>query len=80
MNAITAHLRPRRLGAAAVALTLAGTALAAAPAPASAATAPPVVSITQSPLSASLGAGSLGFSFEASDLARPGFTSGNLAS
>ncbi|MGH6657989.1 MAG: glycosyl hydrolase family 79 C-terminal domain-containing protein, partial [Actinocrinis sp.] len=45
---------------------------------ASAATAP-VVSITQTTTGTSLNPGSLGLSYEASDLALPSFTSGNLA-
>ena len=46
---------------------------------ATAATAPQVVTITQTTTGTSLTAGSLGLSFEASDLALPGFASGNLA-
>jgi hypothetical protein len=46
---------------------------------ADAASAPPVVTISTSTTGTSLTAGSLGLSFEASDLALPGFTGGNLA-
>ena len=45
-----------------------------------AAAAPPVVTIATTTTGTSLTAGSAGLSFEASDLALPGFTSGNLAS
>ncbi|MFC1411956.1 glycosyl hydrolase family protein [Streptacidiphilus sp. N1-12] len=44
------------------------------------AAAPPVITISPTTTGTSLTAGSLGLSFEASDLALPGFTSGNLAS
>ena len=72
-------LSRRRLAAATTALALAAAGSAFAGAPSAAAATPPVVAITQTPLSTSLTAGSLGLSFEASDLALPAFTSGNLA-
>ena len=43
------------------------------------AAAPPVITISSSTTGTSLTNGSLGLSFEASDLALPGFTGGNLA-
>jgi hypothetical protein len=64
----------------ALSILLAATVLAVAPPAASTAAAPPIVAITQTSTGTSLTAGSLGLSFEASDLALPGFTSGNLAS
>ncbi|HEY1488179.1 MAG TPA: glycosyl hydrolase family protein [Micromonosporaceae bacterium] len=64
----------------ALSILLAATVLAVAPPTASTAAAPPIVAITQTSTGTSLQAGSLGLSFEASDLALPGFTSGNLAS
>ena len=71
------------LFAAAIALVAAGAATAAAtasaPAAASAAASPQVVTIAQTPTGTSLSGDSLGLSFEASDLALPGFTSGDLA-
>jgi hypothetical protein len=45
-----------------------------------AATSPQVVTISQTPTGTSLTAASAGLSFEASDLALPGFTAGNLSS
>jgi hypothetical protein len=48
--------------------------------PAAAAATTPVIAITQTPTGTSLTARSMGLSFEASDLALPAFTSGNLAS
>ncbi|HXR73545.1 glycosyl hydrolase family protein [Actinocrinis sp.] len=62
---------------------LAATVVAAAavvPMPAALAASPAVVTISQTPTGATLSAGSLGVSYEASDLALPAFTSGNLAS
>ncbi len=56
---------------------IATTAAVASATPASAS--PPVITIAAPLLSTSLTAGSAGLSFEASDLALPGFTSGNLA-
>ena len=67
---------PRRPRALASAVLLAAAGLA--PSAAHAAS-PPVISIEASTTGTSLGAGSLGLSFEASDLAVPGFTGGNLA-
>jgi hypothetical protein len=64
-------------GAAAAAVTLAAAGICAGAAPASAATT--VVTITQTTTGTSLAASSPGLSYEASDLALPGFTSGNLA-
>jgi hypothetical protein len=58
----------------------AATAPAAAAATAPAAASPPVIAISQTPTGTSLTADSVGLSFEASDLALPGFASGNLAS
>ena len=58
----------------------AGTGITASAAVAAPAASPPVVAIAQTPTGTALTPGSLGFSFEASDLALPGFTSGNLAS
>ena len=55
-------------------------AAAAVPMPTAFAASPAVVTISQTPNGATLGAGSLGLSYEASDLALPAFTSGNLAS
>ncbi|MGH3167501.1 MAG: glycosyl hydrolase family protein [Trebonia sp.] len=49
-------------------------------APAGAATAPPVITISPTTTGTSLTAASEGLSFEASDLALPGFTDGDLAS
>jgi hypothetical protein len=63
---------------AATALALA-TGLAAAPS-AAAATAPPVISVSPTTTGTSLTEASAGLSFEASDLALPGFTAGDLAS
>ncbi|HEU5332417.1 MAG TPA: glycosyl hydrolase family protein [Actinocrinis sp.] len=65
------------VGAAAAAVTLAAAGVCAGAAPASAATT--VVAITQTTTGTGLAAGSLGLSYEASDLALPAFTSGNLA-
>jgi hypothetical protein len=48
--------------------------------PAGAATAPPVITISPTSTGTSLTAASAGLSFEASDLALPGFTGGDLAS
>ena len=62
---------------------LAATVVAAAavvPMPAALAASPTVVTISQTPTAAMLSARSLGLSYEASDLALPAFTSGNLAS
>jgi hypothetical protein len=67
----------RRLAAAAAAVLAVAT-TAATPVTASAAT-PPVVAIAQTGTGTSLGAGSAGLSYEASDLALPAFASGNLA-
>ena len=55
-------------------------AAAAVPMPTAVAASPTVVNISQTPTGSTLGAGSLGLSYEASDLALPAFTSGNLAS
>ncbi|HEY2794125.1 MAG TPA: hypothetical protein VGJ28_17300, partial [Micromonosporaceae bacterium] len=66
----------RRFALVASLLLLASTVVTPAPA---AAAAPPIVEITQTGTGTSLTAGSLGLSFEASDLALPGFTGGNLA-
>jgi hypothetical protein len=57
-----------------------GTAITASAAVATPAASPPVVTIAQTSTGTALTPGSLGFSFEASDLALPAFTSGNLAS
>ena len=74
--------RPRRrrvaLLAAAVLALAAG--LAAAAVPAGAATAPQVITISPTTTGTALTDASAGLSFEASDLALPGFTAGNLAS
>ncbi|HEX6521370.1 MAG TPA: glycosyl hydrolase family 79 C-terminal domain-containing protein [Streptosporangiaceae bacterium] len=59
--------------------TAPATAGAAALATAGAAAAPPVITISSSTTGTSLTDSSLGLSFEASDLALPGFTGGNLA-
>ncbi|HTU73943.1 MAG TPA: glycosyl hydrolase family protein [Trebonia sp.] len=64
---------------AATALALAA-GLAAAAVPAAAATAPPVITISPTTTGTSLTGASAGLSFEASDLALPGFTGGDLAS
>lgn len=78
------HLRDGRSrpaaapGAAAAAAMLAAAGIWAGAAPASAATT--VVTITQTTTGTSLNASSVGLSYEASDLALPGFASGNLAS
>jgi len=61
--------------ASAAALTVAGLCFS----PAGAEAAPPVITIASSTTGTSLTNGSLGFSFETSDLALPGFTGGNLA-
>jgi hypothetical protein len=66
-------------GLAAAALALAAGLTSAAP-PANAATAPPVITISPTTTGTSLTSASAGLSFEASDLALPGFTDGNLAS
>jgi hypothetical protein len=87
MNVVIVKL-PRRPGRsvpllagvlASTALALAS-GLAAAAAPAGAATAPPVITISPTTTGTSLTAASAGLSFEASDLALPGFTAGDLAS
>ena len=74
------HPRQRTTLASVSGLALAGAALTglALPAPAAAAS-PPVVTIAATTTGTSLTAGSPGLSFEASDLAVPGFTGGNLA-
>ncbi|MHA6765640.1 glycosyl hydrolase family protein [Streptacidiphilus sp. PAMC 29251] len=54
-------------------------AVVAGPAGTASAAAPPVVTIAPTTTGTALTGGSLGLSFEASDLALPGFTSGNLA-
>ena len=61
-------------------LALAASATAAAAPAASAATTPPVIAIAATTTGTALSGSSPGLSFEASDLADPGFTSGNLAS
>ena len=75
--------RPSRtvtlVAAAALALA-AGAAGVAAVAPSADAAAPPVITISPTSTGTSLTAASAGLSFEASDLALPGFTAGNLAS
>ena len=68
---------PALLAATAVAVA---TGLAAAVSPAHAATAPAVITISPTTTGTSLTQASAGLSFEASDLALPGFTGGNLAS
>lgn len=65
------------LASAAVLAVLAATGLSSSPA--GAASAPPVITISSSTTGTSLTQGSLGLSYEVSDLALPGFTSGNLA-
>ena len=68
-------------GLIAATLTLAATTAATNPASAaSPAASAQVVTISQTPTGTSLAADSLGLSFEASDLALPGFTAGNLGS
>lgn len=70
------HLRSSRLVlASAAALTVAGLCCS----PGGAEAAPPVITISSSTTGTSLTNSSLGLSFEASDLALPGFTGGNLA-
>ena len=71
--------RARILTALLAALVATAVPLGAAPAPIAAAS-PAVVTIVQTTTGTSLTAGSLGLSYEASDLALPGFTAGNLAS
>ncbi len=70
------HRRSRGFVLASVAaLTVAGLCFS----PAGAEAAPPVITISSSTTGTSLTSGSLGLSFEASDLALPAFTGGNLA-
>jgi Ricin-type beta-trefoil lectin domain/Glycosyl hydrolase family 79 C-terminal beta domain len=70
----------RMVGVAAAVLALvAGGGASAGAVTAAAAAAPPVVTIAQTTTGTSLSADSPGLSFEASDLALPGFASGNLA-
>lgn len=69
---------PALLAAATVALALAASSAVGAP-PAAAATAPPVIAISPTTTGTSLTAASAGLSFEASDLALPGFAGGDLA-
>lgn len=75
--------RPRAgagLLAAAVAVVTATVAVPAVVGSAASAATPPVVTIAQTTTGTSLTPGSIGLSYEASDLALPAFTSGNLAS
>ena len=74
-------MNPRRLGLTWVGVLALGTPFAAVTAATAAnAASAPVISIAASTTGTSLADSSLGLSFEASDLAVPGFTAGNLAS